>query len=317
MDSEAREITHCPVLVEESLSYLGLERGGLFVDCTLGLGGHAEQLLSRLPDTQVLGVDRDAEAIDIARRRLEPFGDRFRALCGDFADLEMLLDEVGVDKISGLLADLGISSLQLERPERGFSFQRDGPLDMRMGEGVEMSARDIVNTYSEAKLQQIFSDYGEERRARRIAAAIAEKRSVEEIATTRQLRRIIVDAKQGRRGYSNRRSRIDPATKVFQALRIEVNQELKSLELLLEQAVRRLEPDGRIVIISYHSLEDRIVKNVFRDAQRGDIDPVTGRSLAESQALEVLTRKPVRPSEAEVAANPRSRSARLRAARRL
>lgn len=313
----AREITHQPALADESASYLGLERGGLFVDCTLGLGGHAELLLSRAAEIRVIGIDLDPQAIELARRRLRVFGRRFRALRGNFADLETLLGDAGVDSIAGLLADLGVSSLQLERPERGFSFQRDGPLDMRMADGAAVSARDIVNTYSEAKLQQIFRDYGEEIRARRIAFAIARERSRGEIATTRQLRRIVVDAKKGSRGHSHRRSRVDPATKVFQALRIEVNQELTNLEMLLEQGVRRLEPAGRIVIISYHSLEDRIVKNVFRDAQRGDIDPVTGRSLAESQALEVLTRKPVRPGEAEIAANPRARSARLRAARRL
>ena len=313
---EASDVKHDSVLLVESAAYLDVDRGGVFVDCTLGLGGHAEFLLSRAPAIELVGIDQDPEALRVAEQRLRGFNGRFRAICGNFARLDVLLDSIGIGTISGLLADLGVSSLQLERPERGFSFQRDGPLDMRMG-AQEMSAYDIVNSYSEVELTTIIRDYGEEKRARRIAAAIVAERSRHAITTTTQLRRLVTEAKLRSAGRSGRRSRIDPVTRVFQALRIEVNQELKSLQDLLERAVRRLELDGRIVIISYHSLEDRIVKNVFRNAARGDVDAVTGRSLAESQVLEVLTRKPVRPSEFEVALNPRSRSARLRAARRL
>jgi len=303
---------HQSVLLDETESFLRPGRGGLFVDCTLGLGGHAERLL-RHPGVQIVGIDRDPQALEIAQRRLAGFGSRFRPCLGVFSDLSELLDRLGVASVTGLYADLGLSSMQIERPERGFSFQRDGPLDMRMGP-QEMTANDIVNSYSEVSLQQIFSDFGQERQARRIAAAIVKARSQGAISTTRQLREIVVRAQRPRRPG---RKRIDPATRVFQALRIEVNQELTALSQLLEQSVRRLESDGRIVIISYHSLEDRIVKNVFRDGQKGSVDPITGQSVAESQVLEVLTRKPVRPSDIEVAKNPRSRSARLRAARRL
>jgi 16S rRNA (cytosine1402-N4)-methyltransferase len=308
------DVEHEPVLVSETLSFLAPERGGLFVDCTLGLGGHAELLLGTFPLVEVVGIDRDPVAIDSARSRLQVFGRRFRTLQGDFGDLDELLESLGLDAVAGILADLGVSSMQLDRPDRGFSFRLDGPLDMRMGDSG-VTARDIVNGYPEEKLQSIFKEFGEERRARRIARAIVAKRESGAIETTRELQRIVARAQPAPRG--GRRSRIDPATRVFQALRIEVNQELTQLRRLLEQGIRRLESDGRIVILSYHSLEDRIVKNVFRDAERGDKDPVTGRSLAESKVLEVLTRKPVRPGEAEVAMNPRSRSARLRAARRL
>ena len=308
------DVEHEPVLVSETLSFLAPQRGGVFVDCTLGPGGHAERLLGSVARIEVVGIDRDPVAIENARRRLQPFGRRFRTVQGDFGDLDELLEGLGLGAVDGILADLGVSSMQLDRPERGFSFRHDGPLDMRMGD-TGVTARDIVNGYPEEKLHSIFKDFGEERRARRIARAIVAKRESAAISTTRELREIVARAQPAPPG--GRRSRIDPATRVFQALRIEVNQELTQLKRLLEQGIRRLDTDGRIVILSYHSLEDRIVKNVFRDAERGDQDPVTGRSLAESKVLEVLTRKPVRPGEAEVGLNPRSRSARLRAARRL
>lgn len=216
--------------------------------------------------------------------------------------------------ISGLFADLGVSSLQLDSAQRGFSFQREGTLDMRMGAGG-LTAKDIVNGYPEAALERIFRDYGEEEEARRVARALIQKRSQVTIETTFQLRDIVHRAKRARGGRERRR--IDPATKVFQALRIEVNQELQQLDAMMRSGLKRLESAGRLVVISYHSLEDRIVKNILRDAARGDVDPVTGRSRSETQVLEVLTKKPVRPSESEVERNPRARSARLRAARRV
>ena len=235
---------------------------------------------------------------------------------GENDQLDSILDRAGVGGIAGLLADLGVSSLQLDSGERGFSLRRDGPLDMRMGRAAGgLSARDIVNGYPEAKLEQIFKEKGEEHEARRIARALIRERAQVTIETTFQLRDIVHRAKRGDGGHGRRR--IDPATKVFQALRIEVNQELEQLETLVRQGLKRLESAGRLVVISYHSLEDRIVKNILRDAERGDVDPVTGRSRSETQVLEVLTKKPVRPSESEVARNPRARSARLRAARRL
>ncbi len=222
--------------------------------------------------------------------------------------------EHGIERASGVLADLGVSSMQLGVAERGFSFRLDGPLDMRMGTG-ELTAAMVVNRYSEAALTKIFKQYGEERYARRIARRITDARAEAPIETTAELSRLVERAKP--RPKPGSRRRIHPATQVFQALRIEVNQELDQLRELLEQSVRMVERDGRLVVISYQSLEDRVVKHTLRDLAVGEIEPVTGRPRAESRLIEVLTRKPLRPAAEEVAANPRSRSARLRAARRL
>ena len=310
---DSAEYVHKPVLVAETLGFLAPE-SGLLVDCTLGLGGHAEALLEAAPAVSLVGIDRDPEALSRAARRLERFGDRVRLVEGRFDELEQHLNELGIERVTGILADLGVSSMQLDAAHRGFSFRFDAPLDMRMG-GDGETAGDIVNQTSEGELERIFREYGEERRARRIARTIVRVREDEPIETTTQLRDLIRRAK--RTGPGRREGRVDPATRVFQALRIAVNRELAGLEDLLEQAVRLLDTEGRLVVISYHSGEDRIVKGRLRDHQRGEIDEITGRPLAETQILEVLTRKPVRPSEEEVAANPRSRSARLRAARRL
>lgn len=308
---------HIPVLVDEATRFLAPERGGLFIDCTLGLGGHAAHLLAASEAVQLVGIDRDPEALAEARRRLAPFGPRVRFVRGSFAELEDLVAPLALGPPAGVLADLGVSSLQLDTGRRGFSFRRDGPLDMRMGaEGP--TAAEIVNEYSEGALERIFRDYGEEWQARRIARAVVEARRERPLTTTLELADVIRRAKgPGRRGRRRTDGRVDPATRVFQALRIEVNQELAALPRFLDQAVRMLELDGRLVVISYHSLEDRIVKNTLRDLARGEIDEVTGRPHWETQLIEVLTKKPARPSAEEVAANPRSRSARLRAARRL
>jgi 16S rRNA (cytosine1402-N4)-methyltransferase len=300
---------HVPVLVAEALRYLAPERGGLFVDCTVGLGGHAEALLASGPAVRLVGIDRDRDALALAAERLAPWEPRARLVAARFGELGSVLAGAAVD--GGILADLGVSSLQLERPERGFSFQEEGPLDMRMG-GEGATAAEVVNSYGEAELQRIIRDYGEERMARRIARALVEARSQEPITTTQRLREVIHRAK-GR----SREGRIDAATRAFQALRIEVNRELAELESLLEQAVRLLAQDGRLVILSYHSLEDRLVKQRLRRFSQGEKDPVTGRPRQETRLLELLTRKAVRPSEQELAENPRARSARLRAARRL
>jgi len=306
---------HLPVLVAEALAALRPERGGLYVDATVGLGGHAEAILEAGPAARVVGIDRDAQALAIAARRLAPFGDRVRLVQGTFDRLAGLVAEAAGEgaRAAGILADLGVSSLQLDRPERGFSFRFDGPLDMRMG-GSGRTAADLVNQSSEAELEDILREYGEEWQARRIARTLVLARREKPIETTADLRAVIGRAKGGRH---EREGRVDPATRVFQALRIAVNDELAGLEKLLDQAVSLLESDGRLVVISYHSGEDRIVKNRLRDLSRGEADPVTGRPRAESRVLELLTKKPVRPSEDEVAWNPRSRSARLRAARRV
>ena len=305
---------HIPVLLEETTALLAPERGGLFVDCTLGLGGHSAALLEASSKARVIGIDRDPEALRLAESRLQPFAERMRLLPGEFSHLEQLLEAAQVDRVDGILADLGVSSLQLETAERGFSFRLEGPLDMRMGPG-ELTAGEVVNKYREADLVRIFRDYGEERQARRIARAIVARRDEQAIQTTSDLRQV-VHRVLGRPPRHKRR-RIDPATRVFQAIRIEVNKELAGLESLLDQAVRLLRRDGRLVVISYHSLEDRIVKNKLRDLARGEVDQITGRPRSETQVIEVLTKRPVRPGEVEIAANPRARSARLRAARRL
>ena len=304
---------HEPVLLDESLHYLAGERGGTVVDCTLGLGGHAAALLERAPTVRLVGIDRDPEALERAAERLAGFGDRVRLVESRFGDLREALAPLGLPPLAGVFADLGVSSLQLDLARRGFSFRRDGPLDMRMGRDGPTAA-DVVNSYSEADLESILRGYGEEHDARRIARAIVRARARQPIVTTGELSRVVVSAKGGDR---QREARVDPATRTFQALRLEVNQELRELERMLDDAVELLDRDGRLVVISYHSLEDRVVKHRLRDLARGEVDPTTGASLAETRALELLTRKPVRPSETEVAANPRARSARLRAARRI
>jgi 16S rRNA (cytosine1402-N4)-methyltransferase len=308
------DVQHVPVLLAETLELLAPERGGLFVDGTVGLGGHAEALLRAAPDVRLLGIDRDAQALARAGARLAGFGPRVRLVQANFHQLAETLAGLEIrEGIAGFLADLGVSSLQLESPERGFSFRFDGPLDMRMGLS-ETTAADLVNQVSEEELETIFRDYGEERQARRIARAIARSRAERPIETTGELRRLIAGAKGPR---AVREEKIDPATRVFQALRIEVNQELAGLERCIEEAVRMMATGGRLVVISYHSLEDRIVKNTLRGLAHGEVDPVTGRSRSETQLIEVLTRKPLRPTEAEIDLNPRSRSGKLRAARRL
>jgi 16S rRNA (cytosine1402-N4)-methyltransferase len=318
---EPLDAEHLPVLVEEALRYLAPERGGLYVDATVGLGGHAEALLEAAEGARLLGIDRDPEALELSRARLARFGPRVRLVQGRFSELRPLLAEAEGPEArpAGVLADLGLSSLQLDTPGRGFSFRFDASLDMRMGPGGE-TAGEIVNRYPEADLARIFKEYGEERQARRVARAIVEARLEAPIDTTGRLRDVILEVKGlgggAAPGGPRREGRVDPATRVFQALRIEVNRELAELERFLDEAARLLDGEGRLVVISYHSLEDRIVKNVFRDLARGEIDEVTGRPRAESRILEVLTKKPVRPSADEVARNRRARSGRLRAAAR-
>jgi len=285
------------------------ERGGFFVDATVGAGGHAEFLLERGTEIRLLGIDRDPDALALAGERLARFGERFELVAGDFADLDALLS--GRLPAAGILADLGVSSMQLDRGERGFSFRRDGPLDMRMGPAGRTAA-DIVATASVDELTRIFRDYGEERMAAKIARGIVAERTRGPIQTTRQLARIVA-------GQKGSREKIDPATRVFQALRIEVNQELVALGRFLAAAVARLKPGGRLAVISYHSLEDRIVKDAFRrDSGVCSCPPKLPTCICGARAaLRLLTRRPIRPGEAELRRNPRSRSARLRVAEKL
>ena len=324
---------HQPVMVEEAVTLLAPERGGLFADCTVGLGGHAEALLRRGERARLLGLDRDPQALALAAERLRPFGERVRLVRARFSELEAALGNEALE--GGVLADLGVSSLQLDSAARGFSLQHEGPLDMRMGAdtsvsekgidtgggegfdegtgGGETSAFDLVNEAPEEQLQQIFSEFGEERMARRIAQTIAAARVQRPVKTTRELRELVYRAKGGRR----KEGRIDSATRVFQALRIAVNVELQELERLLGEAVRLMRPDGRLVVISYHSLEDRVVKHRLRGWADPLRDPTTGRQREEDRLVELLTKKALRPSDAEIAVNPRARSARLRAVRKL
>jgi 16S rRNA (cytosine1402-N4)-methyltransferase len=294
-----REPTHAPVLVAETVTLLEPSRGGLFVDCTVGLGGHTRALLEA-GATRVLGLDRDPAALALAAESLPAWGDRIELVHADFRDLGSVLDARGVHEVDGALADLGVSSMQFDTAGRGFSFRRDEPLDMRMDQTQGPTAADLLADVEEEELANVIFQYGEERFSRRIARRIVETRQTAAIATTGQLAQIVRRAVP-RKGYQ----RIDPATRTFQALRIWVNRELDGLDAFLVEASRRLRAGARLAVITFHSLEDRIVKHVFRALAAGEM------------ALRVLTRKPVTPAEAEVARNPRARSAKLRAIERL
>jgi 16S rRNA (cytosine1402-N4)-methyltransferase len=289
-----------PVLTAEVLHYLRPERGGLFVDCTVGLGGHAKALLDA-GATRLIGLDRDPQALTAARATLSAFADRVELVHADYRELPAVLDRRGMSSIDGALADLGVSSLQLDAPGRGFSFQRDEPLDMRMDTTAGDTAADLMARSQEGELADAIYAYGEERFSRRIARAIVQARQDEPIVTTGRLAAIVRRAVP-HRGYQ----RIDPATRTFQALRIWVNRELEGLDRFLESAARRLRAGARIAVITFHSLEDRIVKHTLRGLDR-----------RESAVLKVLTKKPVVPGDDEVKRNPRSRSAKLRAAERV
>jgi len=303
------ESGHVPVLLDEVVALLAPERGGLFVDATLGAGGHAEALLSRGARVRLIGIDRDPSALAAARSRLSRFGDRVTLVQGNFGDLDALLENRG--GADGILADLGVSSMQLDEPARGFSFRRDGPLDMRM-DSSGRTAADVLATSSVEELSRIFREFGEERMAAKIARGIVAERKRRPVATTRQLARIVSDQK-------GHREKIDPATRVFQALRIEVNQELVALARFLTAAVTRLNAGGRLAVIAYHSLEDRLVKEAFRRESGVCLCPprLPACVCGARAALRVLTRRPLRPGEAEKRRNPRSRSARLRVAEKL
>lgn len=299
---------HAPVLLAEVVEFLDPRRGGVFLDCTVGLGGHAEAILEAAPSAELVGIDRDPEALAWAAVRLERFGSRVDLRRGDFRDLSRLVADRA--PFAGVLADFGVSSLQLDSPERGFSFRWEGPLDMRMGPGPR-TAHHLVHELSQAELETILREFGEEPEARRVARSIVEARGREKLETTADLARVVRRAKRARsRG-------IDPVTRTFQALRIAVNEELDAIDRLLGQVVDLLAPEGKLVVLSYHSLEDRRVKERFRELSRGERNAVTHQIEPGSKILELLTRRAVRPSEQEVTRNPRSRSVRLRAARRI
>ncbi len=313
----AEGVFHRPVMVDEVVGHLVVDPDGVYVDGTLGGGGHCEAILRRLSDRgRVIGIDWDEEAIDVARKRLIPFdGERLYIVRANFVEMGEVVKDLGFDRVDGILLDLGLSSMHLEKEGRGFSFLRDEPLDMRMDRRNPLTAFKVVNQYREEELERIFREYGEERWAKRIARAICRRREEGEIRTTADLAGIVSSAIPRR--YHPKK--IHPATRVFQALRIAVNDELNNLKRAIEEGVEILKPSGRFCIISFHSLEDRIVKEMFRDLERGCTCPpglprcVCGRV----QRLRIITRRPIRPSEEEIRANPRARSARLRVAERV
>jgi 16S rRNA (cytosine1402-N4)-methyltransferase len=290
---------HEPVMVPEVVELLAPSRGGLFVDCTVGLGGHAGALLEA-GAAQVLGFDRDETALSLARERLAGYGDRVALVHADYREIDRVLDGRGIDRVAGALADLGVSSLQLDAEGRGFSFRRDEPLDMRMDRSRGPSAAELLREVDETELADVIFRFGEERHSRRVARAIVGARREAAIETTGRLAAIV------RRAVPHRgHQRIDPATRTFQALRIWVNRELDGLDAFLEAAARRLLADARLAVITFHSLEDRIVKHTFRAMEKADA------------GLRILTKRPLTASDEELARNARARSAKLRAIERL
>jgi 16S rRNA (cytosine1402-N4)-methyltransferase len=305
---------HTPVLRDRVVELLGpaLERGGIVVDGTLGRAGHARAILDAAPNAELIGIDRDPVALQASESHLAAYSDRVRLVRGDFKDLAAVLERLGVASVRGVLLDLGVSSPQLDDAQRGFSFRNDGPLDMRMDPAQPLSAEDVVNNYAEQDLSRVIARYGEERFARRIAKAILRSRPV---SGTRALADIVKEAIPA----ATRRTGGHPARRTFQAIRIEVNGELEALELGLTDAVDYSEPGGRVVVISYHSLEDRVVKRYFNEQARGCTCPpefpvcVCGKK----ERVTVLTKRPVRPTQDETAVNPRAGAAKLRAVERV
>ena len=303
--------THIPVLLTETIQALAVQPGGRYIDCTLGAGGHAAAILEHSsPGGQLLGIDADPEAIKIARARLEAYSSSALLLNENFVNLEAICIKYDFFPVHGILFDLGLSSLQLNSDSRGFSFQQDAPLDMRLSPNQEVTAADIINTSSENELAHLIKTYGEETYSHRIAHRIVQERPIK---TTLQLARMIEQT------IGSKRGRIHPATKTFQALRITVNRELEHLEAALKQAINLLGFEGRLVVISYHSLEDRIVKQLMQQEAKDCIcPPGTPTCVCGHRAcLSLINKKVITPSLAEVQINPRSRSAKLRAAKRI
>lgn len=311
----AEDFTHYSVLLEETVSVLGVKEDGIYADLTLGGGGHSEQIAKRLTTGRLICVDADETAIEASKIRLAPYADRVTFVHSFNDRIDEILDELGIEKLDGAVADLGVSSFQLDNAERGFSYMQDAPLDMRMDRSSPLTAYDIVNRRSEEEIKKILYIYGEESFAPRIAAEICRRRAVSPIKTTLELSDAIKSAmpEKAKNGGHH------PAKRSFQAIRIAVNGELDRLSDMLGKTIDRLAPGGVFAVISFHSLEDRIVKTVFNDAAKGCVCPpsfpvcVCGRK----EKVKVITKKPVLPGEAELEENPRSRSAKLRACRRV
>jgi 16S rRNA (cytosine1402-N4)-methyltransferase len=304
---------HVPVLLDEVITALQPRPGGRFIDCTVGLGGHAAGILEEIsPSGRLLGIDADPDAIKISKDRLRDYGDAVTLVHDNFINLEATSKRYHIHPVDGILFDLGVSSLQLDTAERGFSFHLDAPLDMRSNPEQGLTAADIVNRFSEQELAKLIERYGEERHSRRIARNIVRNRP---IATTAELAQSVGQALAG----STHRGKIHPATRTFMALRIAVNNELQNLELALKQTPNLLRPGGRLAVISYHSLEDRIVKQFMRHAASSCLCPpeTVICSCGHVPTLKLISRKVIKPTSLEIESNPRSRSARLRIAERL
>jgi len=302
---------HLPVLLDEAIEGLRARPGGYFVDCTVGLGGHAAAILERIkPSGRLLGIDADPEAIEVSQDELSNYGEAVTLANDNFVNLEAICKRYHFHPVDGVLFDLGVSSLQLDTAERGFSFQLDAHLNMRFDPRQGLTASDIVNTFSEQELARLIEKYGEERHSRRIARHIVQNRPV---ATTLELARLVEQA------LRSKRARIHPATRTFMALRIAANSELQNLEPALKQAIDLLRPEGRLAVISYHSLEDRIVKQFMRRAASSCLCPprTVMCRCGHVPTLKVISRKVIKPTSLEIESNPRSRSAKLRIAERL
>ena len=310
-----KEPAHYSVLLRESIDALNIRPDGVYVDGTLGLGGHSEQIAKRLTTGRLIAVDRDQTALERAGERLAPYAGRITFVHGNFRDLPRLLSENGAEKVDGMLFDLGVSSPQLDEAERGFSYMTDAPLDMRMDTSESLTAWFVVNKWPEEKLKRILYEYGEERYAPKIAAAIAARRAERPIDTTGEL----VDLIRGAMPAAALREKQHPAKRSFQAIRIAVNDELASISELMDAAAEALNPGGRCAVISFHSLEDRIVKNAIAAREHGCTCPRDFPicTCGFRQTLKSITRKPILPTEQELSENPRSRSAKMRVAERV
>ena len=309
------EAKHFSVLLNECIENLNIKPGGVYLDGTLGLGGHSYQIASRLTTGRLICIDRDETAIERAGKRLAPFGDKVTLVHGNFSDAAQIIDSLGIPGVDGMLFDLGVSSPQLDEIERGFSYMGDAPLDMRMDAGDSLTAYEVVNTWPEERLNRILWDYGEERYARRISRAILEHRARKPIATTLELVEII----KGAMPAAALREKQHPAKRSFQAIRIAVNDELGAISQMMETAPDKLNKGGRLCVISFHSLEDRIVKSGIAARENGCTCPREAPicTCGFVQTLKSVSRKPILPSAEELEQNPRSRSAKLRVAERV
>ena len=316
MPENEAENLHVPVLLEETVEFLDVSRGGTYVDATVGMGGHAEAILNASNDSSLLAIDQDQDALALARTRLSRFGDRVTYFHSNFSEIAIVIRSAGIKSVDGVLADLGVSSLQLDSETRGFSFRFDAPLDMRMNAASDdPTAADLLATLPEVEIANIIYRYGEERFSRRIARRIVERREAgDPIKTTGELAKLV--ERSVRRSPADR---IHPATRTFQALRIAVNHETEILKQFIIDAIDILKTDGRLAIITFHSLEDRVVKQEFqRMAGKCFCPPRIPQCVCgAAKRVEILTRKPIAPTEDEMSANPRSRSAKLRAVRKI